>query len=88
MNKKFIILKLIRAIILFLCIYLVCKYLTSYKLPYTEIILIASSAVIIQILLDIYRPIIVINENISENMVDEDKLIKPIKTKLMCTCHG
>lgn len=55
--------KIIRAIILFLVIYLVTKYLTIGKIPYKEIFMICSSAVCVQILLDIYRPIITINDD-------------------------
>jgi hypothetical protein len=50
--------KIIRAIILFISIYFVTKYFTIGKIPYNEIIMICSSAVLIQVLLDIYRPII------------------------------
>ena len=55
--------KIIRAIIIFIAIYFSMKYMTVGKIPYNEIIMIASTAVIIQILLDIYRPIIVINQS-------------------------
>ena len=53
--------KLIRAIILFATIYFITKYFTTGKIPYSEIFMIASTAVLIQTLLDIYHPIIVIN---------------------------
>jgi hypothetical protein len=55
--------KLIRAIILFISIYFIMKYFTIGKIPYDEIIMICSASVLIQTLLDIYRPIIIINEN-------------------------
>ena len=45
---------------MFLTIYFITKYFTIGKMPYNEIIMIGSTAVITQILLDIYRPIIVI----------------------------
>ena len=68
MNKKkinnIIIIKIIRAIILLLTVYFVMKYFTIGKIPYNEILMVASSAVLVQTLLDIYRPIIIINENI------------------------
>lgn len=54
--------KIIRAIIIFFAIYFTMKYMTVGKIPYNEIIMIASIAVIVQVLLDIYRPIIVIDE--------------------------
>jgi hypothetical protein len=66
-QKKFnniIIIKIIRAIILLITIYFVMKYFTIGKIPYSEILMVASSAVLVQTLLDIYRPIIIINENI------------------------
>jgi hypothetical protein len=52
--------KIIRAIIMFISIYFVTKYFTIGKIPYNEIIMICSSAVLVQILLDMYRPIIII----------------------------
>lgn len=55
--------KIIRAFILFTSIYFVMKYFTIGKIPYNEIIMVCSTAVLIQIFLDIYRPIIVIKEN-------------------------
>jgi hypothetical protein len=55
--------KIIRAIILFITIYFITKYFTIGKIPYNEIIMICSSTVLIQTLLDIYRPIIVINKH-------------------------
>jgi hypothetical protein len=58
-----ILIKIIRAIILFVSIYVVTKYFTIGKIPYNEIFMICSSGVLIQTLLDIYRPIIIINEN-------------------------
>jgi hypothetical protein len=63
--NNIIIIKIIRAIILFISIYFVMKYFTTGKIPYDEIILISSTAVLIQTVLDIYRPIIVINQNIN-----------------------
>ncbi len=54
------VIKIIRAIILFLTIYFVCKYFTTGKIPYSEIFMISSSAILVQTLLDIYQPIIVI----------------------------
>ena len=66
-QKKFnniIIIKIIRAIILLITVYFVMKYFTIGKIPYNEILMVASSAVLVQTLLDIYRPIIIINENI------------------------
>jgi len=59
--KNIVLIKIIRSFILFLSIYFVTKYFTIGKIPYDEIIMISSSAVIVQILLDIYRPIIIIN---------------------------
>jgi hypothetical protein len=61
-NYNLIQIKIIRSIIIFLAIYFSMKYMTVGKIPYNEIFMIASIAVIVQILLDIYRPIIVINE--------------------------
>lgn len=55
--------KIVRSIILFISLYLILKYLTSGKIPYSEILMICSSAISIQILLDIYRPIIVIKND-------------------------
>jgi hypothetical protein len=69
MNQNYfdntITIKIIRAVILFISIYFVMKYFTIGKIPYNEIIMIASTAVLIQTILDIYRPIIVINSNIN-----------------------
>jgi len=59
--KNIILIKIIRSFILFLSIYFVMKYFTIGKIPYDEIIMISCSAVIVQILLDIYRPIIIID---------------------------
>ena len=56
-------LKIIRAIILFLSVYFITKYGTTGKIPYSEIMMIASSTVLIQTLLDIYKPLIVIKIN-------------------------
>lgn len=58
--KNIILIKITRSIIMFLTIYFITKYFTIGKMPYNEIIMIGSTAVITQILLDIYRPIIVI----------------------------
>lgn len=55
--------KIIRAIIMFISIYFVTKYFTIGKIPYNEIIMICSSAVLVQILLDMYRPIIIIKNS-------------------------
>lgn len=55
--------KIIRAIILFIAIYIVTKYFTIGKIPYNEIFMICSTAILIQTLLDMYRPIVIINEN-------------------------
>ena len=57
--NKFSIKKIIRYSILFISMYLVLKYLTIGKIPYTEIFMICSASVIIQILLDIYQPIVI-----------------------------
>ena len=54
--------KLIRAIIIFISIYFVMKYFTIGKIPYSEIIMVSSTAVLVQTILDIYRPIIIIND--------------------------
>jgi len=54
--------KCIRAIIMFLSMYLILKYSTIGKIPYLEIIMICSYSIIIQTLLDIYQPIIVIDK--------------------------
>jgi hypothetical protein len=56
--KNIILIKIIRAIIMFLFIYFIVKYFTIGKIPYNEIFMICSSSVFIQTLLDIYRPII------------------------------
>ena len=61
--KNITLIKIVRASIMFFGIYFITKYFTIGKIPYNEIIMICSSAVIIQILLDIYRPIIIINKN-------------------------
>jgi hypothetical protein len=58
--KNIILIKITRSIIMFLTIYFITKYFTIGKMPYNEIIMIGSTAVITQILLDIYRPIVVI----------------------------
>ena len=59
-NSNNNLIKIIRAFILFISIYFVTKYFTIGKIPYNEIIMICSSAVLVQVLLDIYRPIIII----------------------------
>lgn len=70
MNKNninnIVVIKIIRAIILFISIYFVMKYFTTGKIPYTEIIMICSSAILVQTLLDIYRPVIIINSDTNE----------------------
>lgn len=58
-----IMIKIMRATILFLIIYLSTKYLTTGKIPEKELLMISSIGVITQILLDTYRPIISIDEN-------------------------
>jgi len=63
LNNIFLI-KIIRALILFLSLYFVVKYLPVGKIPYSEIIMICSTAIIVQTLLDIYRPIIIFKEKI------------------------
>lgn len=55
--------KIIRAFIIFISIYFIMKYFTIGKIPYDEIIMISSSAVLIQTILDMYQPIIIINQN-------------------------
>lgn len=59
--KNIILIKIIRSVIMFLVIYFITKYCTIGKIPYNEIIMIGSTAVITQILLDIYRPVIIID---------------------------
>jgi hypothetical protein len=61
-NYNIILIKIIRALILFISTYFVSKYFTTGKIPYREIFMICSTTVIVQILLDIYRPIIRIQE--------------------------
>lgn len=61
-KNKVIIIKIIRAFILYISLYIALKYFTIGKIPYNEIFMICSIAVIIQTLLDIYRPIIVIKK--------------------------
>lgn len=68
--KNIVLIKIIRAIILFFAIYFVVKYCTIGKIPYTEIIMISSTAVLVQTLLDIYRPVVSIN-NLSNKLDDE-----------------
>jgi len=63
------IIKIIRAITLFISIYFVMKYFTIGKIPYNEIIMVSSTAILIQTILDIYRPIIIINQNIDDNVI-------------------
>jgi hypothetical protein len=70
--NNIIIIKIIRAIILFISIYFVMKYFTIGKIPYNEIIMVGSSAVLIQTLLDIYRPIIIINESVDKISTNDD----------------
>jgi len=50
--------KIIRAIILFFSIYFVMKYGTIGKIGYDEIVMVASTGIIVQVFLDIYRPIV------------------------------
>jgi hypothetical protein len=59
--RKLILIKIIRASIIFIYMYLILKYCTQGKIPYNEIFMISSSAVLIQTILDIYRPIIIID---------------------------
>jgi len=66
--NNIIIIKIIRAIILFISIYFVMKYFTIGKIPYNEIIMVSSTAVLIQTILDIYRPIVIINHHIDDHM--------------------
>lgn len=65
----YIFIKLLRAIILFFSIYFVSKYFTVGKIPYNEIVMIGSVAVLVQTLLDIYRPLIIINNNEQNNAI-------------------
>jgi len=65
----YIFIKLLRAIILFFSIYFVCKYGTIGKIPYNEIVMIGSVAVLVQTLLDIYRPLVVINNNEKNDII-------------------
>lgn len=65
----YIFIKLLRAIILFFSIYFVSKYFTVGKIPYNEIVMIGSIAVLVQTLLDIYRPLIIINNNEQNNAI-------------------
>ena len=67
--KNSALIKLTRGIILFFSIYFVMKYCTIGKIPYNEIIMIGFTGVIVQILLDIYRPIVVINYNKKQNLI-------------------
>lgn len=61
-QNKVITIKILRASILFISLYIALKYLTIGKIPYNEIFMICSIAIIIQTLLDIYRPIIVVKK--------------------------
>ena len=61
--KNIILIKIVRSIILFLSIYFATKYCTIGKIPYNEIIMIGCTAIITQILLDIYRPVVVIDKS-------------------------
>ena len=58
-----VLIKIIRALILYIGLYFVIKYFTIGKIPYNEINMICSTGILIQTILDIYRPIIVINED-------------------------
>jgi hypothetical protein len=60
--KDLCLIKIIRAIIIFISIYFTMKYCTIGKIPYTEIIMISSVGVMVQTLLDIYRPIIIVED--------------------------
>jgi hypothetical protein len=62
--QNLILIKIIRASILFISMYLVLKYCTQGKIPYSEIFMIASSSVFVQTLLDIYQPLIIIEPTI------------------------
>lgn len=68
--KNITLIKIIRSVIMFLSIYFITKYCTIGKIPYNEIFMIGSTAVITQILLDIYRPLIVIDKKILDNSVN------------------
>lgn len=68
------IIKTMRAIIMFIVIYFAMKYFTIGKIPYSEIFMIAFVAVLTQILLDIYRPMIIINN--SNNKLKNYKIKK------------
>ena len=59
--RKLIFIKIIRASIIFFYMYLILKYCTQGKIPYNEIFMISSSAVLIQSILDIYQPIVIID---------------------------
>jgi hypothetical protein len=50
--------KTIRTLIMFLTLYFIIKYCTIGKIPYNEIFMICCSAILTQMLLDIYYPII------------------------------
>lgn len=73
-----VIIKIIRSIIIFFVIYLVAKYLTTGKIPEKELLMISSSGLITMILLDIYRPIVSINN---------EETYKNIQNKT-CGCYG
>jgi hypothetical protein len=60
--RKLIFIKIIRASIIFIYMYLILKYCTQGKIPYNEIFMISSSAVLIQTLLDIFQPVVIINK--------------------------
>jgi hypothetical protein len=59
--NNIILIKITRAFIQFLTIYFVLKYCTMGKIPYPEIIMICSTVILTQTLLDIYQPIIKLN---------------------------
>jgi hypothetical protein len=67
MLKNRITLKLVRAVILFFSLYFVTKYFTTGKMPYKEIIMISATAVLVQTLLDIYGPLLIIKEKLSDD---------------------
>lgn len=66
-QENVIVIKIIRAFILFISLYIILKYFTIGKIPYNEIFMISSTAIIVQILLDIYRPIIIIENKTKHN---------------------
>ena len=61
--NNLVLIKIIRGFIIFISMYLVLKYCTLGKIPYHEIFMISSTAVLIQSLLDIYQPLVIIEES-------------------------